>query len=390
MSDFNSSLPVRTQSNGDVVAFLADGTTPSQLLAIDSSGRVTIKLDDGSGNAITSQVSGAQRALDVGINVSGVQIDPREIRLLTATDVVTSQQGTTPWVSKDQADGPVTPGTVASFSNLAGGQFNTTLPTLTNGQQAALQVSSSGLLLTSTTLSEDTNYGTVGTNTLRSAAQIGNATGAADFNSGATGAQTLRVAANQGAPNTLANGWPVEITDGTNKAAVKAASTTAAATDPSLVVALSPNSPVPAGTNLIGGATVYVGSSPNGPTNPVFVSLSDTVGTSIDSYQTSAALAAGSTANLDYTVTAAKTFYTKQLFASGSGKIKVVLSYETAPASGVFTTFFVGFNSTANPNILIPVPTAKTQVAGAKIRVSITNDDKAAFDVYETLSGTEQ
>jgi hypothetical protein len=46
-----------------------------------------------------------------------------------------------------------------------------------------------------------------------------------------------------------------EITDGTNTAAVKAASTAALATDPSLVVALSPNSPLPAGSNAIGSVT---------------------------------------------------------------------------------------------------------------------------------------
>jgi len=39
----------------------------------------------------------------------------------------------------------------------------------------------------------DTNYGTVGVDTQRTAAQIGNATGAADFGSGVVGAQTLRV-----------------------------------------------------------------------------------------------------------------------------------------------------------------------------------------------------
>ena len=42
----------------------------------------------------------------------------------------------------------------------------------------------------------DTNYGTVGANTLRTASQVGNATGAADFNRGVTGAQTLRVTSN--------------------------------------------------------------------------------------------------------------------------------------------------------------------------------------------------
>jgi hypothetical protein len=50
------------------------------------------------------------------------------------------------------------------------------------------------------------------------------------------------VTANQGTANTLANAWTTEITDGTHgPAAVKAASTAAVATDPALVVAISPN-----------------------------------------------------------------------------------------------------------------------------------------------------
>jgi hypothetical protein len=60
------------------------------------------------------------------------------------------------------------------------------------------------------------------------------------------------VTANQGTANTLANAWPIKVTDGTNTSAVKAASTAAVATDPSLVVAFSPNSPLPTGTNSIG------------------------------------------------------------------------------------------------------------------------------------------
>lgn len=149
---------------------------------------------------------------------------------------------------KDYSDGPVTPGTAAGTSSLAGGQFNTVLPTLTNTQQSAIQLDSSGRLIVSPTtqgiLAEDHNYGTVGANTLRTASQIGNATGSADFNAGATGAQTLRVSANQGSPGTAANAWFEKITDGTNVAAVKAASTAAVATDPALVVAISPNNTV--------------------------------------------------------------------------------------------------------------------------------------------------
>ena len=60
------------------------------------------------------------------------------------------------------------------------------------------------------------------------------------------------VTGNQGTANTTANAWPIKVTDGTNTSAVKAASTAAVATDPSLVVAFSPNSPLPTGTNSIG------------------------------------------------------------------------------------------------------------------------------------------
>ena len=46
-------------------------------------------LRDAAGNLITSQANGSQRALDVGINVAGVQIDPRTIRALVySTDNV--------------------------------------------------------------------------------------------------------------------------------------------------------------------------------------------------------------------------------------------------------------------------------------------------------------
>ena len=138
MSDYNSSLPIRTEAPGDVQVKIVDATVTSQQLAIDSSGRVTTKINDGAGNSlasstttptgteqalivrnipsgtqpvsgtvaatqsgnwsvrlqdgagtlITSQASGTQRALDVGINVAGVQIDPRSIRALTSADVV--------------------------------------------------------------------------------------------------------------------------------------------------------------------------------------------------------------------------------------------------------------------------------------------------------------
>lgn len=483
MSDFASSLPVRTQNNGDVVINVADGTTETQLLAISATGAVTtvsngsvtggavapssnlaggqyntslptltntqqaaLQLDSSGkllvdGSTVTQPVSGtvsvtqstspwivagnltnnnaAPGATNVGVlpaiaetayntvtYTTGDQVLPvtdlhgalnQDLQAYAGTQLTgtvtaygtaptgnvfgvnafitntpTVNQGTSPWIVKDQADGPVAPGAVASFSQLAGGQYNSTPPTLTTTQQSALQLDSAGRLLVdaNVTFSYDENWGTVGANTLRTAAQIGNATGAADFNfgtvgaqtlrvagqignatgaadfnAGATGAQTLRVTANQGAPNTAANAWTV---------------------------------------------TLATGGVANSPTNPIFVSEADIIGTAVDNYQTDAALAKNASINMDYTVTAAKTFYTKQFWASGSGKIKLVVQYETAAGSGTFNTFWVGFNSTAGTNILIPVPTDKTQVTGAKIRMTITNLDTASQDVYSTLSGIEQ
>lgn len=126
---------------------------------------------DSAGNLITSQANGSQQALDVGINVAGVQIDPRNIRALTAADIVTvdqgtspwvvsgtvaatqsgswtvtSNQGTSPWVTSDLADGSVNGGAAGTKSLLGGGIYNSSPLTLTNGQQASLQLDASGYL----------------------------------------------------------------------------------------------------------------------------------------------------------------------------------------------------------------------------------------------------
>jgi hypothetical protein len=83
--------------------------------SVTIAGSITIAPDvnihDAAGNNLTSQVSGSQRALDVGVVVSGAQVDPRAIRALTSSDVVTANQGgtwtvlpgntpnTTPWLA---------------------------------------------------------------------------------------------------------------------------------------------------------------------------------------------------------------------------------------------------------------------------------------------------
>src|ERR1035437_4876598 len=186
MVDIESGLPIRSQvpsqaNYDDIIVKLGDASSSNQLAKVDANGSQYTVIADAAGNLVTTVTNGSVQALEV----------------------------------QSQSAGPVSPGTAAAFSDLIGGQYNSTLPTLTDGQQSAIQVDNRGRLLVNTSNSDDHNYGVVGANTLRTAAQIGNATGAADFNAGATGAQTLRVEANQGAPGLAANGWFTKITDGT-------------------------------------------------------------------------------------------------------------------------------------------------------------------------------
>lgn len=301
MADYNSSLPIRTENAGDVVAKISDATIPSQQLAVDSSGRITTKIQDGAGNGlssstttptgteqalivrsipsgtqavsgtvaatqsgtwsqrlqdgtgnnITSQVNGTQRALDVGINVAGVQVDPRAIRTLTSTDVVTSR----------------------------------------------LQ---------------------------------------------------------DGAGNALT-------------------SSTAGATRP-------------LDTILRDAAGTVLGSS----ANPLVVSSSAVpIGTAISDYNTAASIAAAASSSHSYTVSAGKTLLLKQIEATGSGKSRIEVAIETGVATGVYTTIVVQFNSAATPNMSVRFADPKSVAAGVRVRVTRTNRDNTAQDLYSTILGQE-
>lgn len=429
MSDFNSALPIRSELAGqavyeDIIIKMGDATNPTtQQASVDTFGSQSAIIKDVSGNAIGSQNLASSYWLQV----------------------------------VDVANGPAAPGTASAYSVLAGGIFNSTPPTLLNGQQSALQLDSAGRLLVdaSVTFPYDTNYGVVGATTLRTAAQIGNATGAADFNfgavgaqtlraaaqignatgaadfnAGATSAQTLRVVANQGAPGTAANGWFVRPTDGTNSQSYTAAGE----------AKVTVTEPLPAGSNVIGsvgvtnlpttvdtnygtvgastirtasqignatgaadfnnGATtaqtlrvaanLAVGGANVSGTNPVPVSITSAlVGTSVNNYNTAAAVAAGATSNHIYTITASKTFNGKKIWASASGALKIEV--RVSPDGSTYSTLWVGFNSTATPNITIDLDELVflESGTGATIEVIRTNEDKKPMDVYSTISGTE-
>jgi len=125
-------------------------------------------------------------------------------------------------------------------------------------------------------------------------------------------------------------------------------------------------------------------------TNPLPVSLEESEGDEVCEYNTSVDVAKDASTNHDYTVTAAKTLVGEQIWATASGKMKVEVRTETAAASGTFDTKFVAFNSTANPNVEIPLKKILKQVAGAIVRITLTNLDNQPQDLYSTLTGVEK
>jgi hypothetical protein len=488
MADYNSELPIRSSLPGqvlpdDVIIKIGDGTNPTtQLASVDVHGSVQSRIADASGDVMGSQLLSATYWLQI--------VEP--------------------------SNGPTAPGTAAAYSSLIGGQYNSTLPTLTTGQQSAIQVNANGILLTAPTpdqypstqsitaqdtattstaafnqtwytgtptagsaatftlLSDETamfeisgtwtgtlqceisvDGGTtwvanslhISASPINTAQFTGNVIGFTNIAaktqiriraiSAWTGTATVRINLSVNSESIyVAN--PIKLLDGSSststvEANILAASTAASATNTSLVVALSPNTPLPSGTNALG--TVNASNFPttvdtnygtvdsstirtasqignaagaadfnNGATdaqtlrvaanlavaganvtvsNPVPVTItSASAGTPIQQYLTSANLASGASATLTYTVPAGHTFSLERIWASASGKIKVVVQ------NGA-TTIYAAFNSTANPNIDITVTAPPTIAAAGTVNVTITNEDKAAFDVYATVEGNQ-
>lgn len=261
----------------------------------------SLRLQDGSGNAITSQASGGQRALDVGINVLGIQVDPRARTwtLSGGTDIVKAQlqdnagsaivlgqaaaAGSLPVVTQADASPAtqaVTTQDLVSATAAGANSQSIITGTPTAGSAATFSLSSwegievqvTGTWTGSLTSEISIDGGT--TWYLRGIKQSGasyiantftanfsgglNVSGMTNFRIRATaamtGTATVKViqSVNQGSvivtnPGLLRDGTTQSITN-----TIKAASTAAQAADTSVVVGLSPNSPVPTGTNTIG------------------------------------------------------------------------------------------------------------------------------------------
>jgi hypothetical protein len=389
MSDYSSELPVRSNLPGqvapdDIIIKIGDATSPTtQQAKVDTHGSLYIVNADSAGNLIGDQLLSATYWLQV--------VDP--------------------------STGPASPGASAAYSELIGGQYNTTLPTLTNGEQSAIQVDSHGRLLVTTTLGYDTNYGVVGANTLRTASQIGNATGAANFNYGAVNAQTLQVAAQLGNP-TGAIDYNYGTIDGQAiRSAAQIGNATGAAdfnwgtvgaqtlrvaaevgnaagladfgagatTAQTLRVTANQGAP-----NTAANAwpiSITSNGAANSAANPVFVSVDTVPGTTVDDFKQAVAIAVNASDTHIYTAGGTTFFYFDQVIAAGSGLTKMLVQVETGVATGIFVTKFVQFNSTADASMDVTLASPIAVPTGVRVEVIMTNLDKGAQDLYSTICG---
>jgi hypothetical protein len=284
MSDFNSSLPVRTESAGDVAVKIVDATITSQQLAVNADGSINITDNAGS------------------ITVDGtVELGATSLAALESITVQNGSGGSAVNI-QDGGNSITVDGTVELGATSLAALESITVQNGSGGSAVNIQDGGNSITVDATALD----------------------------------IRALSPATDS-----------VKISDGTDSLAV----------------------------NADGSINVVVTSSVSG--------------TPVCDFNQGTALAAAASSNHDYTVTTATTLKLTGVLAAASGKMKVEVQTETGVATGVFNTKFVGFNSTATPNVQI-FPTGDIMVAaGVRVRVIRTNLDKSADNVYSTIEGSE-
>lgn len=121
--------------------------------------------------------------------------------------------------------------------------------------------------------------------------------------------------------------------------------------------------------------------------NPLPVYMAQSSGTEIHNVQASSAVAVDASTTHEYTVTAGKTLNLKQIEVSASARAKFLI--EIAPDGVTFAHFHKLFVSVANPNGRIIMDVAKEVPAAGKVKITKTNTDEDAQDLYSMIIGVE-
>jgi hypothetical protein len=298
MSDYNSSLPARTENAGDIDVFISDATTPTQKLKVNVDGSIDTNFATGSKIIITDGTEDLEINADGSLNavVTAVDLDVRD--LVFATDKV----------------------------DVSGSTITATDLDIRDLVFATDKVDVSGSTVAVTAVDLDVR----------------------------------------------------DLVFATDKVDVTGSDVTATVTATDLDIR-----DLVAVTDSVQANLFDEAGNAFSLTNPLAVEMvSDQSGDEVCDFNTSAAVAKDASVNHDYSVTAAKTLLMDSAWISGSGKLKVEVLVNAVPV-------FVGFNSTANPNIEIPMNKICKANAAEVVRFTITNRDNQAQDLYSTLTGLE-
>lgn len=243
-------------------------TAQTSPLSLTTTGLLRV---DGSG--VTQPVSGTITANAGTGNFTVVQATAANLNA-TVTGTVTANIGTTNGLALDASVNGILVAQGSSTSGEKGpliqGAVTTAAPTYTTAQTSPLSLTTAGALRVDGSGVTQPVSGTVTANQggapwSQNITQFGGVNISTGTGASGTGIPRVTVANDSNILATQSGTWTVQpgntanttpwlttINQGGNSAAVKAASTAAAAADPSLVVGLSPNSPLPTGTNNIG------------------------------------------------------------------------------------------------------------------------------------------
>jgi hypothetical protein len=330
MADFDSSLPIRTEGAGDVIVKIADATVPSQQLVVESDGSINVNaaFSPGTEVIITDGTDTLEVNADGSLNITdnGGSLTV-DATNLDIRDLVFATDKVDASGSTLGANSGVDIGDV-TVNNAAGA--------------AAVNIQDGG------------NSITVDGSVTVSATDL-------DIRDLVFATDSVDV-----------SGSEVSL-DATTLAALE--NITVSATDLDIRDLTHASDSV-----KIGDGTDFLAVNTDGSINVVV--SNDVPGTEICNRQTSSSVAANASVNHDYTVTALTTFTAEAVQVAGSGKLKVQVLF-----NGVIK--FDAFNSTANPTIFIPMYRMIKAAAGQVIRITITNFDNQAQDLYSTLMGSE-
>ncbi len=391
MADFNSSLPVRTQNNGDVVIEISDGTTPSQKAAVNSGGSLQI-----AGQGVAGTPAGGV------VSVQGISGG-------TALPISGTVTATNPSVGTNATAGPTS-------STQSGGLVSTSSPSYTTGNLEPLSLTLAGALrvdgsavtqpISGTVTATNPSVSATGATPPASITYIGGlaSTTSPTETSGdiyalsLTTAGALRVdgsAVTQPVSGTVTVGSITgEVNVNLNEVGGTAFALGQTTMSGSIPITIASNqSAVASNITQIGGAT-------QSATNPLFVELTNgtaaisesnplpvtsspaSTGTPILSYTDSASIAVGSSATQTTTAGGTNGLYLQSITVSGSGKFKATVAINAV-------TKFAVFNSTAQPSVTIPIPNNFLCPTGDTVVITMTNNDLLAQDLYSTVVGIQ-